>query len=69
MLMLSLTIVYKLQYKKNIPMNDKTIIELVVSQNHHDLSVFRSSVVCLCLRKANCLSLLLTIVNFSSLSI
>ena len=33
MLMLSLTIVYKLQYKKNIPMNDKTIIELFVSQN------------------------------------
>ena len=53
--MLSLTIVYKLQYKKNIPMNDKTIIELAVSQNHHDLSVFRSSVVCLRLRKANCL--------------
>ena len=45
-------------------MNDKMIIELVVSQNHHDLSVFRSSVVCLCLRKANCLSLLSTIVNF-----
>ena len=31
---------------------------------YHDLSVFRSSVVCLYLRKANCLSLLLTIVNF-----
>ena len=50
-------------------MNDKTIIELVVSQKIMICQYFAVQLFVSVFRKANCLSLLLTIVNFSSLSI